>query len=305
MPYAQIDVDAPDHWKVGGLSDAAFRTWVLGQCYAQKHLTDGFLDRRAVKLFRSRTSPAVIAELVSAMLWHESDAGFTIHDYADWNNTAEEVEERREKWRRDKKRKRKSSTGMSTVDSAVESVETPPIDTIRDDTQRNDTERETPPSGPVTGYVKGPARVVGVKPNGVPVLRRDGPLVAAWCEAAATRGVNLTGVTDLDRERLASIKASQSDVIAAIRAWWASPFIIKHPVSFFVTDAPEAIAHVTAGHAYAFRDPKPPKPVPVRSSWCDHTPECHTQAEHKRLWLNEERIKAGLAPHHAPVKVSA
>ena len=41
MTWLRIDDCMPDHPKVDGLSDRAFRAHVTGLCYCARHLTDG------------------------------------------------------------------------------------------------------------------------------------------------------------------------------------------------------------------------------------------------------------------------
>jgi hypothetical protein len=69
-----------------------------------------------------------------------------------------------------------------------------------------------------------------------------------------------TDVSAADQERFRQMRKvwAEADIIVALQAWWASPHITRgRHVSFFQTDAPEVIAHVKAGHSYAFRDPRP------------------------------------------------
>lgn len=280
MAYAQIHVEAMSHWKIAGLSDAAFRLWVCGLVYAQTHLTDGLIDRRALVVVRSKARRTQVEALVNAGLWDTCDEGWRIHDYTEWNKTREEVEGKREKWRVSKRRVRK----VSTVDSTVDSTESPATDTIRYETKRSDTDVRAPL----------PSRYVPT-----------GRIVEAWLEAGRLALGVAPGndVSAKDRERFTQMRQagwSEDDIIAGLRAWWASPHITRgRHVSFFQSDAAEAIAHARAGHAYAFRDPKPPKPVAARSSWCEHTPECSTQAEHLRRTLDEERARQGISPREA------
>lgn len=38
------------------------------------------------------------------------------------------------------------------------------------------------------------------------------------------------------------------------------------------------------------------RPAPVSTPWCEHEPACHTQQEHTRKMLNEQRAQRGVEP---------
>lgn len=80
-----MDDGYPDHPKVIALSDAAFRLHVRLMCYAAKHLTDGFIPTALA------TKARPMSELVEAHLLELSVGGWKLHDYHDWNPTAEKV----------------------------------------------------------------------------------------------------------------------------------------------------------------------------------------------------------------------
>lgn len=92
MWWVRLDDDFPNHPKVVGLSDAAFRAYVQGLCYCSQYLTDGWLparpgDRRAA------------GELVKAHLWVPDGEGFQVHDYLDHQQSREQVNARRQQAR--------------------------------------------------------------------------------------------------------------------------------------------------------------------------------------------------------------
>ena len=80
MPWVRIDENAMEHPKIAGLSDAAFRLWVTGLAYCQKFLTDGYISDVALRGLRAYSLKRK-AEIVRAGLWHECDAGVTVHDF--------------------------------------------------------------------------------------------------------------------------------------------------------------------------------------------------------------------------------
>lgn len=81
----RMDDGYPDHPKVIGLSDRAFRLHVRLMCYASKHLTDGFIPKAVA------SKPRVVQELLDGRLIEPANGGWRLHDYHDWNPTAEKV----------------------------------------------------------------------------------------------------------------------------------------------------------------------------------------------------------------------
>lgn len=98
-----------DHPKFVGLSDDCFGLWVRGIGYCRRELTDGFIpEAAAVRRCRGKRPPAAqFAELcgppagapTKAPLWSRVLGGFQVHDYLDWNPSAEEVEAKRKEKR--------------------------------------------------------------------------------------------------------------------------------------------------------------------------------------------------------------
>lgn len=102
MSYVAIDDHFPEHQKVDGLHDRAFRFHVTALCYCGRNLTDGHISAKAVKVVAAimGTQPRRWAnELVAARLWKRDEAGdgFWIHDYLKYNPSAEEVKVRKER----------------------------------------------------------------------------------------------------------------------------------------------------------------------------------------------------------------
>ena len=69
-----------------------------GLAYASNKLTDGFLAVSAVKRFKVGPKPLQVAEvMVGVGLWHAVEGGYRIHDYHEFNLSAEEAITVREK----------------------------------------------------------------------------------------------------------------------------------------------------------------------------------------------------------------
>ena len=84
MTWVRLDDRFPEHPKIVGLSDRAFRAHVTGLAYCARFLTDGYVPRGALP------PPRVLAELADAGLWTAQGHGCSIHDYLDWNLSKEE-----------------------------------------------------------------------------------------------------------------------------------------------------------------------------------------------------------------------
>lgn len=94
--YIKLHDSMPDHPKIEGLSDAAFRLLIELWCYCSRHLTDG---RLASASWQKRGASETRAELLAAGLVETSDDGMYLHDYTEHQRTAEDVRDLQEKRR--------------------------------------------------------------------------------------------------------------------------------------------------------------------------------------------------------------
>ncbi|GAA2298448.1 hypothetical protein GCM10010402_66340 [Actinomadura luteofluorescens] len=87
--YIRLHDGMPDHPKVDGLSDKAFRLLVESWCWCSRHLTDGHMPAAT---WRKRSTPKARGELVAAGLAVLLDDGSVrFHDYLEHQRSAEEV----------------------------------------------------------------------------------------------------------------------------------------------------------------------------------------------------------------------
>lgn len=96
MTWVKVDDTFPDHPRVIGLTDGAFRAHVTALCWAARHLTDGSIPSSALRVIGDRKHAQ---ELQTAGLWSKTDHGWAIRDYLDYNPSREEVEDKRNKRR--------------------------------------------------------------------------------------------------------------------------------------------------------------------------------------------------------------
>lgn len=90
MTWFKIDDSMWSHPKVMLCSDAAIALWARAGSFSCDKLTDGFIHRAYLPSLRATEKAA--AELVAAGLWEPVDDGWRFHDWADYNETGDEVE---------------------------------------------------------------------------------------------------------------------------------------------------------------------------------------------------------------------
>lgn len=95
MTWVKLDDGFPDHLKVDGLSDPAFRLYVTALCHCARHLTDGYVAADRAPRLVPRFKKGLADELVTAELWTVAEGGWMVHDYLDFNPPAEKVKKER------------------------------------------------------------------------------------------------------------------------------------------------------------------------------------------------------------------
>ena len=93
MGWVRLDDNFADHPKVIALGDTAFRLYIEGLCYSNRQLTDGFIPN-AVYTKLSKNDDAQF--LIEAGLWEDTEGGFLIRSYTEYQPTREKVEKKRE-----------------------------------------------------------------------------------------------------------------------------------------------------------------------------------------------------------------
>ena len=94
MTWVRLDDGFPNHPKIIGLSDGAFRLYITMLCYSNAYLTDGIVPQNTVKkLSNSRH----ISALIEANLWEKCGDDIIILGYEEYQFTKEKVEIERKK----------------------------------------------------------------------------------------------------------------------------------------------------------------------------------------------------------------
>lgn len=113
MPWARIDDGLYDHPKLDALGKdrlACVGLFTLALAWSNRYLTDGHIPSERVKRFGA---PNRLADLlVSAGLWERVPDGFHIHDFLDFNESADAVRADREA-ARERMRVRRNNSGTS------------------------------------------------------------------------------------------------------------------------------------------------------------------------------------------------
>ena len=95
MTWVYLDDQYPEHPKVDGLSDGAFRLHTAAICYSNRLRTNGVVTADRIPRLMPKFRASYIQELVDRLLWHElgDGAAYELHDYLDWNRSREQIEE--------------------------------------------------------------------------------------------------------------------------------------------------------------------------------------------------------------------
>lgn len=127
MTWFRIDDTWGTHPKVLALTPRAKLLWVYGGLHCAQHLTDGRIERTAVKALAAVAGvPATAAkELVTVGLWTDEGDHYLMHDFDRYQPSREQVEKQRARWTRSKHRSRHPD---NTVDSTQESTEESTVD---------------------------------------------------------------------------------------------------------------------------------------------------------------------------------
>lgn len=153
--YIKLHDGMPDHPKVVGLSDSAFRLYVETLCWCSRHLTDGVVPTAAM---RKLGTPRAIKELATAGLIEVDGPHWAVHDYLQHQRSAAEVDEIRRKKQEAGRKGGKTRAANQANDKQV--LEQKPSESQADAQAKSNTETETeteqPPPVVVSGGDVGP-----------------------------------------------------------------------------------------------------------------------------------------------------
>ncbi len=99
MTWVRIDDQFFNHHKVMELTNQAKLLFVASLCHANAQLTDGFVSGGAARALAGSLGIPTKAskELVDAGFWHKQEAGYSIHDYLEYQLSAKQIRVERDK----------------------------------------------------------------------------------------------------------------------------------------------------------------------------------------------------------------
>ena len=212
MTWVKIDDSFPNHPKVIGLSDKAFRVHISGLCYCGTYLTDGFIPMTVAGKLADENM-TVIIELTDAGLWIERLVmnGFEIHDYLAHQSSKTQVKAHKEANKARAERYREKKAGVSRDDNGISHalIMSPDTDTDTD----TDTEQKIN-----TSYGEVAVPLPRVKSAQAAVQR-----VSDKLGTARANGINAWNLSKLIEEEW-DILHNSNDIggCIALTAWYVS-----------------------------------------------------------------------------------
>lgn len=91
MTYVRVDDQFTEHPKVLEIGPLAEALWLRGLLYASRNLTDGFVPLAWLRRMGDIDALELAPALVRAGLWHESEGGYRVHDYEEWQRSKEDI----------------------------------------------------------------------------------------------------------------------------------------------------------------------------------------------------------------------
>ena len=116
--------------KIAMLPDSAFRLYIIGLCYAGKHLTDGFIPAPLRRSLGTTAASKATSKLLEKGLWIKVESGYQIHDYLKHQTSKAQAEMEKEtnRLRAAKAREAKSTAqrnGVNSVGVTLTNTNTP------------------------------------------------------------------------------------------------------------------------------------------------------------------------------------
>ena len=111
MPWFRVEDSFHQHPKVIAAGNPAIGLWVRCGTYSSQYLTDGQVPTHIATAYGK---PREITALVRAHLWIETDTGFLMPDYLEYNPSAADIKQRRKVDAERKRREGKTGGRPST-----------------------------------------------------------------------------------------------------------------------------------------------------------------------------------------------
>lgn len=138
--FARLDLDYADHPKIIVLSDAAFRAHIEMILYARKHMTDGRIPKQIAKRLGSDSLSELLAnDPETPSLIENEDGSYTLHGYADMNETKAEITAR-SRANAENGRRGGIAKKRNAKQTASESLSEPPSENVAETETETETE---------------------------------------------------------------------------------------------------------------------------------------------------------------------
>lgn len=142
MPWGRVDDTAYDNPKLMAVSMPAVAVYFLALSYCNRHLTDGLVVARSLRLIRC--TPRLAKELLAEGLWEPDKSGYRVHNFLKdgRNKSRAQVEQERADAAARQRRAREASA-KSRRDIDVTSVPpSRPVPSPTDSRSTRETERD-------------------------------------------------------------------------------------------------------------------------------------------------------------------
>jgi hypothetical protein len=157
MPWFRVDDDLPTHRKVlsiprGQRRLTAIGAWTMAGAWSAKNLREGEIPASVIE--ELAISPRAISDLLAAGLWVQQGDCYRMHDFLDYNPTADQVRGERESAAARQRAARERSREKRKRESAGQEGVSRPVS--RRESRRDTAVSHAVSHGPVTGAVTVP-----------------------------------------------------------------------------------------------------------------------------------------------------
>lgn len=126
MVWTKLDDNFPDHPKVAGLSNSAYRLFIDTLCYCGKYLTDGQIPEMIANRYGATDDART---LLVANLWERTDTGYQVVNFLEYQPSKAEVEKKKA----DSRARMAKSRLLRATDVATDGATSPEVRAPRPD----------------------------------------------------------------------------------------------------------------------------------------------------------------------------
>ena len=274
MAWVRFDDGFFRHPKVVAAGRDARDMYTSSIFYANQNLTDGFVPEGALRIIAADAGVSSHSKAVKALLreglWLETDGGYQIHDYLDYQVSAASVTEkqtanrrRQQDWR-DKNRNAQSNGGSNAKSNAV--TNTPVTGTDKDKYKNNVISDEiTPTPKPPKAKPAKSEPVVDTAPNGSAGGDPPFALFESMCEQS---GMDVAEVPTPDKNRNLAVAKRMAESgttakdVASITRWLKSQEWRTGGVDMFIVEK-ERTRWISAGRPDGSKPQQPRRKPPA------------------------------------------